>query len=92
MSDGYNGWRNRATWVINVHGFFDGEYFDECKFTSVEDARDSMRDSFLDWFQDETAELNPLIKDLLTFDIDWQQLAEHYYSDWKSEQSEDEDG
>jgi hypothetical protein len=29
MSEGYNGWTNRATWVINVHDFFNYEQIEE---------------------------------------------------------------
>lgn len=87
----YNGWANRDTWLINVHDFFGDGYFAECKFASVEEAEGAMKSSFDDWFQEETAALHPLIKDLLTPDVDWRQLAEHYYSDWKAEQGSDED-
>ena len=29
MSEEYNGWTNRATWIINVHEFFDYDYIEE---------------------------------------------------------------
>ena len=29
MSEKYNGWTNRATWIINVHEFFDYDYIEE---------------------------------------------------------------
>tara|TARA_R100000501_G_scaffold16962_1_gene31142 strand:+ start:52 stop:426 length:375 start_codon:yes stop_codon:yes gene_type:complete len=29
MSEEYNGWTNRQTWIINVHEFFDYDYIEE---------------------------------------------------------------
>jgi hypothetical protein len=81
-----NGWANRDTWLVNLHGFFGDGYFAECKFASVDEAEDAMKSSFDDWFQEETKGFHPLIKDLLSPEVDWRQLAEHYYSDWKSSQ------
>jgi len=29
MSEEYNGWTNRATWILSVHDFFDYDYIEE---------------------------------------------------------------
>lgn len=88
MSD-YNGWKNRETWLVKVHDFFDGDYFEENKFRSVDEAAAVMADSFDEWFADEIAELHPFLKDLITtHEIDWRELAKAHQEDWKIAEAE----
>lgn len=83
MAD-YNGWRNRQTWLINLYELYDFEYFDEHKFACVEDAAEAMRDNFDYWFAEQISGIDPLISDLLGApNIDWKELAEHGYNDWR---------
>lgn len=89
MSD-YNGWKNRETWLVNVHGFFDGDYFEENKFRSVAEAADAMSDSFDEWFSDEIKSMHPFLQDIIgTNKIDWWELAEAKQDEWKIEDEED---
>ena len=63
----YNGWRNRATWLINVH--FNPE------------SRDDVR-SIKDHVEEEVSKLEPWVKDLCEDDqIDWDELESHFAED-----------
>ena len=86
-----NGWSNRETWLINVHDFFGDGYFAECNFASVEEAEEAMREAFDEWLNEETRGMHPLIKDLIKTDIDWRELAEHYYNDWEGQKPKQEE-
>ena len=75
-----NGWRNRQTWVLNVHGFF-YKAFEGCTFDSVDDLANAMENMFNE-FLEENEPKNILIRDLiLKSDIDFLRLAEHYAAD-----------
>lgn len=93
-----NGWRNRETWLVNVHGFFDEDYFEENKFANASQAADAMSDSFDEWFADEIKSMHPFLQDCLnTNAIDWFALAEAHEEQWKiveadEDEAEGEDG
>jgi hypothetical protein len=80
MSDTVNGWRNRATWLVNLHGFTEGitEDFD---FTDDRDAdidtlADQIESMVEDYIEENTAGLPVFIRDLLIDGFDWRELAE----------------
>jgi hypothetical protein len=90
----YNGWRNRQTWILNVHDFY-YKAFEGCKFDSVEDLADAMENMFHEFIDENSQNLNLMICDLITkSDIDFQTLAEHYAADnegvIRADENEDE--
>ena len=63
MSDRYNGWKNRETWLVNV--WFNPE-------------TQSDLDSIKDMLESDVATLPDYLKDFVYIDsIDWDELAEH---------------
>lgn len=75
----YNGWTNRATWLVNLHW---GDYWQ----SRVEDGEaitaDTMQ-SDVEAFIDEALASMPegqrlFLGDLLNLDINWYELARHY--------------
>ena len=94
----YNGWANRQTWLLNVHGFYEGA-FDGQQFADVNELEDAMQSMF-EAFLDENLPSNSLIQDFVNTDgIDFRELAEHYAADHpeviageeEEEEEEDED-
>ena len=92
-----NGWSNRNTWLLNVHGFYEGS-FSNGQFETVEDLADAMESIFREWVDENTP------KDILASDffnthgLDFMELAEakaeQYVKpleDDEPEEDEDED-
>lgn len=70
----YNGWSNRATWLVNVW------YNPESK-ADVEYAREDLESA--------VAELGGILQDLIDLsEIDWDELMEHFEDD--EEETEDD--
>jgi hypothetical protein len=65
MSDNtYNGWTNRATWLVNV-------WFNPESRADVESARDAL--------QEATDAMPDFLRDFLcTDEINWDELSEHF--------------
>jgi hypothetical protein len=85
-----NGWSSRETWLVNLYGFFDDDYFEENKFSSVEEASSAMADSFMEWFADEVEALHPFLRDCICLSaIDWRELAEAKQEYWQIEDEDD---
>ena len=64
-NDGYNGWTNRATWLVNVWGNPESRDDVECLRAELEAQYDEMP--------------NGILKDMLDLsDINWDELLEHF--------------
>lgn len=92
--EGYNGWTNRATWVVNLHFGDDTDTIEEM----VKDADGDLYtvvDSIKAWVQDYIDEMagdNSFIRDLLAdHEIDYYDLAKAWIGDYKPEEEEEEE-
>ena len=66
MSD-YNGWKNRETWLVNLH-------FEPCNKADLEYAKECLEE------QEET--LPPFFRDFVDLSlIDWEELSENLESE-----------
>lgn len=73
MSQGYNGWTNRETWLVNV-------WFDPTCRADVEMARETLEEA--------VGNLPSFLVDFVSTDlVDWDQLLEHF--DEEEEEDED---
>lgn len=65
MSDGYNGWTNRETWLVNV-------WYDPQSRQDVENIRDMLEEQY-------DAMPNGPLKDMVNLSaVDWNELLEHF--------------
>lgn len=84
----YNGWTNRATWLMSMYldGNYDGESTHRDTRMHVELARDidsesrvsRLADSLRDYVSDRIGELDGIVSDLLGYalgDVDWVEIA-----------------
>jgi hypothetical protein len=88
MSEKYNGWNNRETWVINLWigetlQEISTEYVDQCKDQNEEIDRyelaEILENHVTETFEEELNNMNPMLRDLLYIDsVDWVELAETY--------------
>lgn len=70
MDNTYNGWTNRATWLVNV--WFNPESKDDVLM-----ARDTL-ESAID-------ELPDFLRDFVDTDINWEELMEHFEDESEDE-------
>ena len=71
MKQTYNGWTNRATWLVNI-------WFNlECK-EDVYMAQQTLEDAIDD--------LPDFLKDFVDTDINWDELLEHFDEDEETEE------
>lgn len=64
MSDGtYNGWTNRATWLVNL-------WFNPESKADVEMARETLEEAI--------QAAPPFLRDFIDDDINWEELASHF--------------
>ena len=92
----YNGWKNRETWALNLWFNNDQglyylmqEYIEDCKENelSKESATIALMDFFEDWVEEQVERIeNPVIKDMLGFDIDYRSIAESNLEDYDTEE------
>jgi hypothetical protein len=83
----YNGWKNRQTWLVNVHF---GDYLRELADEGQMIDADFIRDMVDEHFQEQVKELSMFVQDLIDdAGIDWDELAAHYQGE-NDEQDEDE--
>ena len=68
---GYNGWTNRETWLINV-------WFNPESREDVEMARECFEEAY--------DQLPPFMKDFVSDNINWEELAEHFEEDEEDEE------
>ena len=65
MSDGYNGWTNKETWLVNV-------WYDPQSRSDVENIRDMLEEQY-------DAMPNGPLKDMVNLSaVDWNELLEHF--------------
>lgn len=69
----YNGWTNRATWLINV-------WFNPESREDVQMARE--------YFEASLDELPDFLRDFVDQDINWEELEEHFAEDESEENLE----
>ena len=78
----YNGWKNRQTWLVNVHF---GDYLQELADEGQKIDADFIRDMVDEHFQEQVKDLSMFVQDLIDdAGIDWDELAAHF-------ETEDED-
>jgi hypothetical protein len=70
----YNGWTNRATWLVNV-------WFNPESKEDVAAAREHLDEEF--------SKLSPLVHDFIDADINWDELESHF-KDEENEDDEEE--
>lgn len=72
MPQNYNGWTNRATWLVNIW------FNPECK----EDVYMAQQ-----MIEDAIDELPDFLKDFVDTDINWDELLEHFDEDEEMEEA-----
>lgn len=103
----YNGWANRETWLMNLHGFTNNkeelakQMYMEAKATGYatkeQVAKYRLADALKDEFEEYALHLdgvNGIIADLLTGAIDridWDKLADHILSGMDLDEEEEEE-
>jgi hypothetical protein len=76
MYNTYNGWKNRQTWLVNMHF---GDYFTELAEEGHNVTADFIRDTVDEHFQEQVKDLSMFVQDLIDdAGIDWDELAAHY--------------
>ncbi len=82
MSNKYNGWTNRETWLVNL---WFGDYFQDCINDGIEPTRDFIKDTVETHFEQYTNGINDgFVNDLLnSFDINYWELAAFYERDYQ---------
>lgn len=78
MTDGYNGWKNKETWLVNL---WLGGYFEAMEEEGVEVTADRIKEWVEEWIPESS---NGFMTDLLNCalgEIDYDELADHYKED-----------
>ena len=77
MSQGYNGWSNRETWLVNM-------WFDPQSREDVEAARYTLEEA--------VDQLPDFLRDFVSVDlVDWEELLEHFEEEDEDEDYLDSD-
>ena len=72
----FNGWRNAATWTVNL---WFGDSWAEMAEDGLDVTAQYCRDSVEDYVRDAIGEDNGFIWDMLDLNsVDWHELAAHY--------------
>jgi hypothetical protein len=75
----YNGWKNRQTWLVNVHF---GDYLQELIEDGYRVDADFIKQVVDDHFQEQVKDLSMFVQDMIDdAGIDWNELAAHYPQD-----------
>ena len=81
----YNGWKNRATWLVNLYY---SDYFDASQYDSMEQLAENIKWTLEDMLEDAIGQ-NGFVRDLMATslsEVDYYELAEVWF-----EYIEDED-
>ena len=66
----YNGWRNRATWLVNV-------WYDPASVSDIDYIEDTLEDEFIMMLEEKFGTAAHIYADLMNFDqIDWDELRD----------------
>lgn len=97
MSQGYNGWANWETWIINLYFGDDQQWLfdmaEQCDFDQS-DFADALETYVYDYVEDMDGKLSGLVSEFFTGcmkEVDWQELAENYLSDMDIPTEEEEE-
>jgi hypothetical protein len=75
----YNGWKNRQTWLVNVHF---GDYLQELVEDGYRVDADFIKQVVDDHFQEQVKDLSMFVQDMIDdAGIDWDELAAHFHTD-----------
>jgi len=79
MNNGYNGWTNRETWLVNLHwGETIEEVFEEIDLQTLADCIEN----FIYDELDEQIQASSVFRDFIDLHcVNWRELAEHYISE-----------
>ena len=75
---GYNGWTNKATWLVNL---WMGDYFESCREDGMEIDADFIEASINDMLEDQMPDQSSLMADFINMaiaEVNWRELAAHY--------------
>jgi hypothetical protein len=88
---GYNGWKNYPTWVVNLWLGNDQGTYSECSYMAREALRDAPHDSFkeyvTDLIDDESAGLGNDLIGYALGEVDWNEIADSWLESAKEEES-----
>ncbi len=87
MSNGYNGWSNYETWLVNL--WFGNMFADMVEF-DAEASADSFRDAVDNYLEDggEMGSQSGFVADCVNSvvgSVNWREIAEHYVEEEESE-------
>jgi hypothetical protein len=84
MTEKYNGWTNRETWVINLWLEEDLtqvviDYCEDQERVDVYEITNLLEEVVNEWYMDELSKMSGVLKDLLYLsEVNWRELAKTY--------------
>lgn len=95
MSEKYNGWTNRETWLVNLH-FGDDDYsirdYVQQANGDISTVADNLESWVRDYVEEALRETHGFISDMLNLSsVNWYELAEGYVQEYWIEPTEEEE-